>query len=133
MILVVVALAYLSIWAVEACTDGGIYYLSSSLVYSAVAVGSFLVWLNAHSRAVFAYVAVNFLAALFNFLISSGTGYDMYAHFYFTVFQPVAAFVELLVLIRGGADVLLFFHSRPCSLVSCRLLRDRDLVEFKTK
>ena len=113
MILVVVLGAWLSVFLCEKLIDDlALYYLMSSAVYSGVAIGSFFVWLKTRSRVVFAYIAVNFIAAIFNFLISTPLGYDVYSVIYFVYFQKAMAVVELLTLIHGGVDALLLFHSR---------------------
>jgi hypothetical protein len=112
-ILVVVLSAWLSVFLCEKFIDDlALYYLTSSVVYSVVAIGSFIVWLKTRSRVIFAYIVVNFIAAIFNFLISTPLGYDVYSVIYFVYFQKVMAVVELLALIHGGVDALLLFRSR---------------------
>ena len=113
MILVVVLGAWLSVFLCEKLIDDlAIYYLMSSVVYSAVAIFSFIVWLKSRSRIILAYIVVNFIAAILNFMISTPLGYDVYSVIYFVYFQKVMAVVELLALIHGGVDALLLFRSR---------------------
>jgi hypothetical protein len=113
MILLVVLGAWFSVFLCEKFIDDlAVYYLTSSVVYSVVAISSFFVWLKTRSRVIFAYILVNFIAAIFNFLISSPLGYDVYSVMYFVHFQKVMAVVELFALVHGGVDALLFFRSR---------------------
>jgi hypothetical protein len=113
MILVVVLGAWLSVFLCEKLVDDlALYYLTSSVIFSAATIGSFYVWLKNRSRVIFAYIMVNFIAAIFNFLISTPLGYDVYSVIYFMYFQKVMAVVELLALIHGGVDALLLFRSR---------------------
>lgn len=134
MILVVILGAWLAVFLCErAIDDVAIYYLASSLVYSAVAICSFFVWLSGRSRVVFAYMAVNFLAAVFNFLISTPAGYDVYSSMYFVSFQPIAAAVELLALVHGGIDALLFFRSRTNSAMPRGLVRGSGMAEHEAR
>ena len=124
MILLVVLSAWLSVFLCEKLIDDlAVYYLTSSMIYSAVAIGSFFVWLKTRSRVIFAYILVNFTAAIFNFLISSPLGYDVYSVLYFVHFQKVMAAVELLTLIHGGVDALLFFRSRFDAVNSSGMVR----------
>jgi hypothetical protein len=131
MILLVVLGAWVSVFLCEKLIDDlVVYYLTSSIVFSAVAIISFIVWLKTRSRVVFAYIVVNFIAAIFNFLISTPLGYDVYSVIYFVYFQKLMAVVELMVLIYGGVDALLLFYSRLDSANSGGLVRgagvDRD-------
>ena len=133
MILVVVLSAWLSVFLCEKLIDDlALYYLMSSVVYSAVAISSFFVWLKTRSLVIFAYIVANFIAAIFNFLISTPLGYDVYSVIYFVYFQKAMAVVELLTLIYGGVDALLLFHSRFNTASSSGVVRgarvDRDLT-----
>lgn len=128
MILLVVLGAWLSVFLCEMWIDNvALYYLTSSLVYSAVSICAFIVWVKFHSRVVFGYIVVNFIAAIFNVLISTPTGYDVYSVFYFADFQKVMAAVELLALVHGGVDALLFFRCRSLSVSGRGLVRDTSL------
>jgi hypothetical protein len=128
MILVVVLGAWFSVFLCEKFIDDlAVYYLTSSLVYSVVAIGSFFVWLKTRSRVIFAYILVNFIAAIFNFLISSPLGYDVYSVMYFVHFQKIMAVVELLALVHGGVDALLFYRSRFNIASSGRMVRSASV------
>lgn len=112
MILPVIVFAWLAIIGCEQYVDGAAYYLACSMSYSAISVLSIVVWRFNRSATVFAYAGVNFLAALFNWLISYPVGYDMLAAFHFGPFQVVAAVIEILALTTGGIDAIRYVVSR---------------------
>jgi hypothetical protein len=125
--LLVVALCYILVYAADYIQSAADYYLTLTFCFSSICALAVVVAIRDKSLIVFAYGAVNLIAAILSWLMISPLWFRAIDNFYYGGsfnFSLIYYAIELLVLFTGGCSVVRY------AVTWTNINRSRRLLTF---